>query len=203
MKKFIVFLTVFTASFALSGQTYQPWSPTAGMGPLTFNRITGPYVKTKYMQSSGGWYGGGYETLEGIKQYPNGMASHSLITQQGDDHCRCLEVSNNNVIYQKKLLPSWSGVPSFNRRRIVIACRVDDAVADVVFEDDASDAAQCGIDSRQLDQHVAAIVARFDHALDFLEVADEPHVAAHRPSRKGQAHGRGGRRLQRCADPAL
>lgn len=127
MKKFIVFLTVFTASFALSGQTYQPWSPTAGMGPLTFNRITGPYVKTKYMQSSGGWYGGGYETLEGIKQYPNGMASHSLITQQGDDHCRCLEVSNNIVIYQKKLLPSWSGVPDEYLDTVVkIGCESED-----------------------------------------------------------------------------
>ena len=65
-------------------------------------------------------------------------------------------------------------------RRIFVARGVDDAVADVVFEDDAADAFERGVDSGKLDQHVAAVFALFHHALDLFEVADEARRAVDR-----------------------
>ena len=48
---------------------------------------------------------------------------------------------------------------------------IDDAVVDVVLEDDPAHAGNGRVDGRQLDQDVAAVAAVFDHALDGFDVA--------------------------------
>ena len=63
---------------------------------------------------------------------------------------------------------------------VVVLHRMDDAVADVVLEDEAADAFDGGVDGGELDEDVAAVAAVFDHLADGFEVADEAcHAVEH------------------------
>lgn len=110
------------------GYTYQPWTPS--MGPLTFNTFGDaqhPYVQCKTSSN--------YQNPTTIVTPSNtadmnpstSTTSHSLITSNTDDPCRCFKVGGSYP-HEKYLPIGWDGVPgSHQDTAIRIGCGRENA----------------------------------------------------------------------------
>lgn len=134
MKRFFLsVVAIILLAISVYGQAYQAWKPNSGMGPLTFNRISGPYVKTTYTSGYGGSTQTGTTTYTGYGSSET-FYSHQLITTQGEDPCRCIQMGTS-YNYQQNLFPSWSGIPGEYMDTVVkIGCNGSSCTQDYTIE---------------------------------------------------------------------
>ena len=66
------------------------------------------------------------------------------------------------------------GLEVIDRFFISVLHRVDDAVGDVLADDDLAERADRGADGRELDEHIRAVLVPLDHVLHFVQMPDDP-----------------------------